>query len=177
MVPEAKLAESEAGSVPEGEGWFVVNAMDAPWSERPGVFDRATVFEGEPEFPDIGLNVRVIEPGRPNCYYHGEGHQEAILILSGECLLLVEGEERRLRAWDFVHLPAWTEHVLVGAGDDSSVVVMIGGRFDPDELIYPVSELALRYRAGVREEARDGAVAYAGLPPRADRPYREGDLP
>jgi uncharacterized cupin superfamily protein len=177
VVPEATLLETDAGLAPQGEGWFVVNARDVPWSERPGVFGRATVFEGEPEFPEIGLNVRVLEPGRPNCYYHGECHQEAILVLSGECLLLVEGEERPLRAWDFVHLPRWTEHGLVGAGDGPCVVVMVGGRFDPDEIVYPVSELARRYGAGVEQEARDPADAYGGLPARALRPYRQGDLP
>ena len=35
---------------------------------------------------------------------------------SGPCALLVENEERRLRAWDFFHASGWTEHAFVGAG-------------------------------------------------------------
>ncbi len=177
MVPEAKLVETGHGLAPEGEGWFVVNARDVPWSQRGDVFGRAAVFEAEQGFPEIGINLRVLEPGKANCYYHGENHQEGILVLAGECLLLIEEEEHPLRAWDYVHLPAWTEHVLVGAGSGPCLAVMIGARFDPDEVVYPVSELALRLGAGVAHEARDPADAYAGLPTRSATGYHEGDLP
>lgn len=176
-VPEAKLVATEHGLAPEGEGWFVLNAREALWGEKGDVFARGPRLEGEPEFPQIGVNIRVLEPGQPNGYYHGECHQEAFLVLSGECLLLVEEEERPLRAWDFVHLPAWTEHILVGAGDGPSVVVMIGGRFDPDEILYPVSELALRHGAGAERETSSPDEAYAGTPERTPTRYREGDLP
>jgi uncharacterized cupin superfamily protein len=177
MVAEAKLVETELGLVPDGEGWFVVNAREAAWGEKGDVFGRAARFENDVEFSEIGVNIRVLERGQPNCYYHGEAQQEAILVLSGECLLLVEGEERSLSAWDFVHLPPWTEHVLVGAGDRPCVVVMVGGRFDLDRVSYPVSELALRHGAGVERTTDSPAEAYAATPERRARRYREGDLP
>ena len=86
-------------------------------------------------------------------------------MLSGECLLLVEGQERRLRAWDFVHCPAWTEHVFVGAGDGPCAILAIGGRSGGD-VIYPASELAQRHGAGVAQETPEPRVAYAGSGPR-----------
>jgi uncharacterized cupin superfamily protein len=177
VVPEAKLVETEHGLVPDGDGWFVLNARDVRWGEKGHMFGRAARFEGAAGFPQIGVNIRVLEPGQPNCYYHGEAHQEAILVLSGECLLLVEEQERPLRAWDFVHLPPWTDHVLVGAGDGPCVAVMIGGRFDPDRVRYPVSELALRHGAGVEHETDSPEEAYAAVPERSPSRYHEGDLP
>jgi uncharacterized cupin superfamily protein len=108
--------------------------------------------------------------------YHGEDEQEDFLVLHGECLLLVEGQERPLRAWDFVHCPAWTEHVFVGAGDGPCALLAIGGRSDGD-VIYPASEVAVRHGAGVEKDTTDPREAYASMPPDADVPYREGWLP
>jgi uncharacterized cupin superfamily protein len=119
------------------------------------------MFEAdERPFPQIALNLAVLHPGKPNCMYHGENIQEDFLILSGECLLLVEGEERRLRTWDFVHCPAWTEHVFVGAGDGPCVVLMVGARPDT-EVIYPVAEVARRHGASVEHETPSADEAYA----------------
>src|SRR4051795_8132400 len=117
MVPEARLEQTESGLAPAEEGWFVVNVRDAAWftNDEGG---SACRFESDGAwFRGLGINIRVLEPGRPNCLYHGESQQEAILVLSGEATLLVEGEERPLHQWDFVHLPAWAEHVTVGAGE------------------------------------------------------------
>jgi uncharacterized cupin superfamily protein len=97
VIPEAPLRDTGDGLVPEGEGWFVVNARDARW-EHSDELGSACVFEGETPFPALGVNIQVLKPGQPNCMYHGEGAQEDFLVLAGECLLLVEGEERRLRA-------------------------------------------------------------------------------
>jgi uncharacterized cupin superfamily protein len=177
VAPEAKLVETEHGLVPKGDGWFVVNAREARWGSRANVFGASVRFEGEPEFPEFGINLRVLEPGQANGHYHGEVHQEAFLVLSGECLLLVEGEERPLRAWDFVHLPPWTEHILVGAGDAPCVVAMIGGRFDPDRIRYPRADLALRHDAGVERETDSVDESYAAHPAGRPQQYREGDLP
>jgi uncharacterized cupin superfamily protein len=174
MVPQAPLERREGGLAPAGDGWFVLNARDAAW--RDGHFGAYTRFEGEAaRFPEIGVNIGVLAPGQPACHYHGEDAQEDFLVLSGECLLLIEGEERRLRAWDFVHCPAWTEHVLVGAGDGPCTVLAIGSRAR-DAVVYPVSELALRHGAGVERETRDPEEAYAAIPD--DRPvaYRDGWL-
>src|SRR2546427_1081428 len=163
MVPEAPLEQTEFGRVPKGEGWFVVNAKESRWLEHEK-FGSGTTFEGEPEFAQLGINIGVLEPGQPACMYHRESAQEDFLVLWGECLVLIEGEERRLKAWDFVHCPPWTEHVFVGAGEGPSVIVGVGARNAGDGLIYPVSELALRHQAGVATEAKRGKDAYADTP-------------
>jgi uncharacterized cupin superfamily protein len=176
MVDEAKLVPTENGLVPRGEGWFVVNAREARWSESE-VFDRYCTFEGDVRFPELGVNISVLQPGRPGCMYHGEDAQEGFLVVSGEWLLLVEGQERRLRPWDFFHSPAWTEHVLVGAGDGPCVVVGMGGRRPGSKVIYPHNEVAEAHGASVLETTDLGREAYARFPEPAERLYREGDLP
>ena len=105
---------------------------------------------GEPpiEFAQLGINVTVLEPGQSSIY-HAEANQEAFLVLEGECRLLVEGEERRLRRWDFFNAPPWTEHAFVGAGEGPCAILMAGARSGPG-VRYPLSELALRYGAGVQ---------------------------
>ena len=174
MVEETPHLSTPAGLVPEREGWFVLNAREALWRE--GDFGAYTRFEGEARFPQIGINIGVLEPGQPACMYHGEDDQEDFLVLSGECLLLVEGEERRLKAWDFVHCPAWTEHVFVGAGDGPCAILAVGARSSRD-VVYPESELAQRHGAGVAKETRTGKEAYASFREDVDVPYREGWLP
>jgi uncharacterized cupin superfamily protein len=174
MVPEARMQQQPGGLKPAGEGWFVVNARDARWVYIEG-FGGAATFEGDVDFPHVGVNVQVLWPGEPDGYYHREDYQEDFLILSGECLLLVEGEERRLRAWDFVHCPPNTEHILVGAGDGPCAFVGIGARRPGDyAVVYTVSDLAIRHGAGVTEEATDPGTAYAGVPEAVPGPYREG---
>jgi uncharacterized cupin superfamily protein len=101
----------------------------------------------------------VLKPGEPSCLYHGEENQEDFLVLSGECLLLVEGEERYLRQWDFVHCPAWTEHVFVGAGEGPCLLLGVGSR-KGNGVVYPVSALAQRHGAGATEETTDPKQAY-----------------
>ncbi len=168
------MRRTAAGLVPDGEGWFVLNARDARWLV--GVFGAYTRFEGEHPFASLGVNISVLEPGQPACYYHAEDEQEDFLVLSGECLLLIEGEQRRLRAWDFVHSPPWTEHVFVGAGDGPCAVLAVGTRLR-DGVVYPESELAQRHRAGVARETRDPAQAYGDLEDDVETPYRKGWLP
>ena len=117
MVEEARLEQREAGLTAVTDGWFVVNVRDAPWVTSEGLAD-ACIFEGdEAPFPQVGFTLAVLRPGEPSGLYHREANQEDFLVLSGECLLLVEGEERRLKAWDFAHCPPGTDHILVGAGD------------------------------------------------------------
>jgi uncharacterized cupin superfamily protein len=153
MVPEAPLRRTDAGLVPEGEGWFVVNARDALWKE--GAFGSYTRFEGDARFPQLGINIGVLRPGQAACMYHREEDQEDFLVLSGKCLLLVEGEERPLRAWDFVHCPPSTEHVFVGAGDGPCAILAVGGRSSRD-VVYPRADVALRHLAGVERETTSG---------------------
>jgi uncharacterized cupin superfamily protein len=163
-VPEAPLVETEGGLEPGGDGWFVVNVADACWWSH-DAFGKATAFEGDGQrFGQVGINIQVLEPGEPNCLYHRESSQEGFLVLSGECLLLVEEQERRLRAWDFVHCPPNTDHVFVGAGEGPCAILMIGARPEEEELMYPVSALAQRHGAGVPEATPDPRVAYAPYP-------------
>ena len=160
-VPEARLEDSGSGLAPAEEGWFVVNVRDAAWRTSKS-FGSDCRFESEAsEFQQLGINISVLEPGKPNCLYHSEAVQEDFLVLSGEGILLVDGEERPLKPWDFVHMPAGTEHVFVGAGDEPCVVVMTGARVQPEQLLYPKSELAARYGASAEETTPDPKQAYA----------------
>ena len=132
-MPEAPLKDSGSGLAAAGDGWFVVNVRDAEWLSSEGGEKQPSgsecAFEGrEFEFGELGIRLHVLEPGESNGLYHSESKQEAFLVLSGECRLLVEGEERLLRPWDFFHSPAGTEHIFVGAGDGPCVILMAGAR-------------------------------------------------
>ena len=177
MTRKAKLVETESGLVPDGDGWFVVNTREARWGHTEEMGSWCT-FEGDARFAEFGLNVAVIRPGQPSALYHAEDAQEDFLVLSGECLLVVEGEERPLAAWDFVHCPPWTEHIFVGAGEGPCVILMVGARHpDRDGLRYPANEVAQKHGAGVERETTSGREAYARFSPAEDGVYREGDLP
>jgi uncharacterized cupin superfamily protein len=176
MTKEAELKPTDGGLVPEGGGWFVLNARDARWWNH-DTFGSSVVFEGDARFPQFGMNIQVIEPGQPNCMYHGENAQEDFLVLSGECLLLIDGEERPLKQWDFVHSPAWTEHVFVGAGDGPCAILMVGARPEHEELRYPVVDVARKHNAGVEQETSSGREAYAPFPRSTEGPYQDGTLP
>lgn len=177
MTDEARLERGEHGLVPGGEGWSVVNLQDAMWVDnRP--FGSFTPLAGWPErWPDLGINVGVLQPGEPMCLYHGESAREVFLLLSGEATLVVEGQERPLRQWDFVHCPPWTQHVIVGAGAGPAVVLAASTRAADSSVVYARSELAAAYGASADEDTDDPAVAYARFPGLELRPYREGDLP
>jgi uncharacterized cupin superfamily protein len=181
-VPEAPLEQTEHGLVPKGKGWFVLNAREAPWWDREGRGARSEFegFEDEADFSQLGINVRVLEPGDTMSMYHWEADQEDFLVLSGEALAIVEGEERTLRAWDLLHCPAGTKQVIMGAGDGPCVLVAVGSRqhqSGPEWGGYAVDETALRYGAGVEEETNDADVAYARFPAPKKTRYREGWLP
>jgi uncharacterized cupin superfamily protein len=186
-VPEAPLDDSGSGLAPAGDGWFVVNVRDAEWltSENAITSELRSsgaecTFESEQFwFRQLGIRLHVLEPGEPNGLYHSESQQEAFLVLSGECRLLVEGEERLLRPWDFFHSPAGTEHIFVGAGDGPCVILMAGARSEDTQLHYPVSELAAPYGASVTEETSDPRQAYVGFfePSRRERPSYWNRLP
>ncbi len=160
-MPEARLDDFGSGLAPASDGWFVVNVREAMWltlDKRGSLCD----FESQEfEFPQFAIRLHVLEPGEPSGLYHSESEQEAFLVLSGECKVLVEGEERLLRPWDFSHSPAWTEHIFVGAGDGPCVILMAGARSEDMQVVYPVSELAARYTASAEEETSDPEQAYA----------------
>ena len=164
MVPEAPIERTEHGAFPVGDGWFVLNAHDAQWFDS-GELGLYTPFEGEAaQFADLGINIAILRPGEPSCMYHREEAQEDFLVLSGECMLVVEGQERLLAQWDFVHCPPWTEHVFVGAGDAPCLLLGTGARRKGRGLVYPVDEAALKHGAGVEVETGSPAEAYARFP-------------
>ena len=185
MVPEADLAQTDAGLVAASVGWFVMNARDARWFKRPGRGDSMPLtgfdeFEAETYFPMLGLAIRVIGPGEPSTMYHWETEQEDFLVLSGEALLIVEGEERPLRQWDFVHCPPGTNHAFVGAGDEPCVLLCASSRqFQKDGPwgTYTVDEVARCHNACPDEETQDTDVADARFPPQQPMCYRESLLP
>ena len=175
-VPEAHLKKTDAGLIPQGEGWFVLNARNATWvqSEERG---QDTDFEGGQEWTQLGFRIHVLMPGQRNGMYHRERGQEDFLVVAGECVLVIEGEARRLKAWDFVHCPPWTHHVFVGAGEGPCVVVMTGSRAGGFEVVYPVDDVAAQHGASVREETSSPDKAYATFGPEARSAYETGWLP
>jgi uncharacterized cupin superfamily protein len=177
VVPEAPLRETKYGLVTDGDGWFVINARDSRWRNT-GPFGMFCDFEGKKRFPHFGINLSVLEPGQPMSLYHREKAQEAFLILAGKCLLIVEDEERELRAWDFVHCPPETEHIIVGAGEEPSVVLAVGARgLARKGIVYVASKTARKHGAGVKKETAKAGEAYAGFPAWKRIAYQEGWLP
>jgi uncharacterized cupin superfamily protein len=176
---EARLDATEQGLAPSGDGWFVLNAREARWWQAEGR-GRVCRFEGEPGFPQLGIGLYILGPGEPMSMYHWEADQEDFLVLAGEALLIIEGEERPLRQWDFVHCPAGTKHTIVGGGGAPCRVLAVGARdrsTGPDWGGYTVDEVALRHSAGVEQETTDEAQAYARVPRREPAGYRTGWLP
>ena len=82
--------------------------------------------------------------------------------MMGECILIVEDQERHLRVWDFVHCPPGTAHTFVGAGDGPCVLVCTG---NPDDetfwRVYKRSDVALRHGASVEQNTSSDAEANA----------------
>ena len=175
-MPEAGLRRTKYGLVPEGDGWFVLNARETRWRDY-GPLGAACDFEGKRPFKQLGINLNVLNPGERMSMYHREKNQEGFLVLSGECLLIVEGEERSLEAWDFFHCPGGTAHVIVGAGNGPAVVLAVGARGGRKGIVYPVAESALEHGAGVEEETTKSAEAYARFPAPRRAQYRDGWLP
>jgi uncharacterized cupin superfamily protein len=179
MVPESKLERTDYGLVSQGEGWFVLNLRDAEWRHADGrgaVSVALDDFEGQPQFEQLGINPFVLMPGESMSMYHWEADQEAFLVVSGEAVLIIEGEERHLRAWDFVHCPPKTKHAIVGAGRGPCLVIAVGAR-ERGSIGFMVDDAARRLGASVEEDTTDGGVAYASVPGRRPMAYREGWLP
>jgi uncharacterized cupin superfamily protein len=189
VVEQARLEDVGSGLAPVTEGWFAVNVRDAAWL-RNDAFGAKCIFEADrpvlrrrPDLPvqrfgDVGLALRVLEPGQPSGMYHAESNQEDFLVLAGECLLIVEGTERPLRAWDFVHCPPGTEHVFVATGDAPCVIFMTGRRGIEKQIVYRRSDPALSHGAGVETETSSPAEAYAPFPHwKPERPADWSGLP
>jgi uncharacterized cupin superfamily protein len=184
VVAEARLEQTDAGLVAARPGWFVLNVREARWIDRDGRGYTAPLTgwgddDAEPLFPQLGIQLAVVGPGQPLSMYHWESDQEDFLILAGEALLIVEGEERPLRQWDFVHTPPKAAKTILGAGD-GCVVLAVGARehqFGDAWGAYPVDGAATRHGAGVDEETADSTLAYARFPDSKPTRYRDGWLP
>jgi uncharacterized cupin superfamily protein len=179
MISEARLEQTGDGLVPAEEGWFVLNAREGRWLHGEGRGGRLA-FEGETKFPQLGIGLFALEPGETVGMYHWEADQEDFLLISGEALLIIEGEERPLRAWDFVHCPAETKHIIVGAGEGPCLVLAVGARENQGGDTwggYSVDEVALRHGVGVERETSSVREAYARFPKRTPTACREGWLP
>jgi uncharacterized cupin superfamily protein len=138
--------------------WYVRNVADGAWwvNEKFGARTMLVPHESE-----VGVRVHVLEPGKPSTLYHSETQQEGFLVVEGECLLIVEGEERLLRPWDYFHCPANAAHAFVGAGDRPCMMVTLGARTDDGTIRYLRDEVALDRGAGVEEETGEPSEAYA----------------
>ena len=183
VVPEAPLEQTDHGLVAKGDGWYVLNGRDSRWYyvEGRGAF---CDYEGDTDFAQLGINVQVLGPGEAMAMYHWEADQEDFLVVSGQALLIIEGEERPLRAWDFVHCPPEAKHTIVGAGGGPCIVVAVGARQHQDGEDwggYTVDEVALRHGAGVEQETNVAEEAYTSVRDRHGKReptrYRDGWLP
>jgi len=157
--------------------WYVRNVRDMKWWD---VGPRGFVTElVDDEKPQIGVNLFVLAPGQPMAMYHWEADQEGFLVLSGEVVLVVEEEERLLRAWDYFHCPPKVSHTIVGAGSGPAAILALGAREheNGDWGGYPYSELAMKHDASTEEETTEPKVAYARFPSGKPTEFREDLLP
>ncbi|HKG43679.1 MAG TPA: cupin domain-containing protein [Gaiellaceae bacterium] len=161
---EAKIEHTETGIVVTSPGWFVVNMADCRWTRDDRGGEWSIYGDPEGEFEQYGIGIHVLHPGQTNGLYHSESVQEDFLLLSGECLLLIEEEERHLKAWDFMHFAPGTRHICIGAGDGPCAILMVGARGPGKKLHYPVTELAVRYGVAAPEETDDARQAYRATP-------------
>jgi uncharacterized cupin superfamily protein len=161
---EAKLVETETGRRAEGEGWFVLNVAEATWeTTRHGGTWSLLEAEDVP-FGQFGIGVHVLPAGEKPGFYHWESDQEGFLVLSGECLAIVESQERRLRQWDYLHCPPGTRHITVGAGAEPCAILMVGARTPGKITNYPAEPAAAAHGASVEHDAANAREAYAQWP-------------
>jgi len=160
---EAQIVETDTGKLATGDGWFVLNLAEASWEHIDAMGTWCSLQAPDAPFEHYGIGVHVLMPGQPNGRYHGESEQEGFLVLAGECLAIVEGEERRLRQWDYLHCPPWTEHITIGAGDGPCAILMTGARRPGEQTHYPVQPLAAPYGASVSAPTDLSKEAYADV--------------
>lgn len=161
-MDEARIKDTEQGRLPAGDGWFILNLGEMPWETVPGFgvargFDWAT---GSEDVPGVGVHIHVLQPGEPNGYYHAEDAQEGFIVLSGECLAVVEGQERPMRQWDYLHSPPGTAHITLGAGDGPCVLLMFGSPDPRRKVTWIADETAAKHGASVARTTGVDREAY-----------------
>jgi uncharacterized cupin superfamily protein len=161
---EARLVDTPEGKRIEGEGWFVVNAAELAWATIPdgGTWCMFQPEDGPPQ--QFGIGIHVLGPGEKPGYYHWESDQEGFLVLSGACLAIVEGEERRLRRWDYLHCPPGTAHITIGTGEEPCAILMVGARTPGHMIRYLPEPLAAAHGAAIAEASSSAQEAYAQWP-------------
>jgi uncharacterized cupin superfamily protein len=93
--------------------------------------------------------------------YHHETGQEDFLVLRGDCVLIIEGQERRLAAWDFIHCSPGTAHTIVAAGHAPALILAVGARKEKGSARYPVEPAAIRHGGGVPDDETSARDHYA----------------
>ena len=153
--------------------WFVRNLRDMEWWKRGSGGWVTEIVDGD---QPVGVNLFMLEAGDKMAMYHWEADQEGFLVLSGEAVLVIDGEERTIRQWDYVHCPPGVPHTRIGAGTGTCVILGIGARehqHGPDWGAYPYSEVAMKHDASTEEETTDPDIAYARFADREPAEFSE----
>ena len=163
-MQEAQFETTPEGQVPADDGWFIRNLGELAWETVPGF--------GVWRDLGVGLHIHVLQPGEAGGYYHAEEATEGFVVLSGECVAIVEGQERRMRRWDFLHSPPGTAHITVGAGDEPCAILMFGSPDPSRKVEWIANETAARHGASVAKTTGQAREAYgdAAEPVRARAP-------
>lgn len=165
MARQARIEETDEGLVPADDGWFVLNLGEIRWEALEGGGTWCSFESPAAPSPLLGIGVHVLRPGERPGWYHAESNQEGFLVLAGECVAIVEGEERRLRQWDYLHCPPGTAHITVGAGEEPCALLMVGTRSPEARIEYVVEPAAARHGASVERPSTSGREVYADRPP------------
>ena len=164
-MEEARIDETDAGLVPADDGWFILNVGEIAWQTVPGGGTWCVFEAPSARSQTLGIGVHVLPPGETPGFYHAESDQEGFLVLSGECIAIVEGEERRMRQWDYLHCPPGTAHITIGASEEPCAILMVGTR-SPDNVTHYIADpAAARHGAAVAAPTDSAREAYAGRPP------------
>jgi uncharacterized cupin superfamily protein len=162
---EAEIEDTAAGRRPAGDGWFILNLAEMGWETVPGGGTWSVFESPSAPSPMLGIGVHILAPGETPGFYHAESEQEGFLVLSGECIAVVEGVERRMGPWDYLHCPPGTEHITVGAGAGPCAILMVGTRTPGHAIHYPANAVAAKHGASVQTDTDSAAEAYADRPP------------
>jgi uncharacterized cupin superfamily protein len=167
---EATIEQTQTGRQPAGDGWFILNLAEIGWAKHEGGGTWCSFEAPSARSQTLGIGVHVLWPGDRPGFYHAESDQEGFLVLSGECVAIVEGQERRMGPWDYLHCPPGTAHITIGAGDGPCALVMVGTRSPDHTIRYLVDAAAARHGAAVAVETDSPREAYAQRPPIAPAP-------
>ncbi|WP_026909651.1 cupin domain-containing protein [Patulibacter minatonensis] len=167
-VPEARILDTEHGRVPADGGWWAMNVGDLAWRTVEGTGAWCVFESPDARSATLGIGVHVLWPRDTPGKYHAEDQQEGFLVLEGRCIAIVEGQERRLGRWDYLHCPPGTAHITVGAEGGPCAILMVGTRGPDEHTRYLTDPAAARHGAAVDVETDSSAEAYAGRPPIRD---------